>query len=57
MEGRDKLGARDKDIHTIIYKIIIKDLLYRAYTQGTTQYSIITYMGKESEKECIYVYG
>ena len=31
-----------------------KDLLYS--TGNSTQYSVITYMGKESEKELIYVY-
>ena len=31
-----------------------KDLLYR--TGKSTQYSVVTYMGKESEKEWIYVY-
>ena len=34
VEGRDKLGARDEDIHTIIYKIIIKYLLCGSYTLG-----------------------
>ena len=38
------------NIYTIIYKIINKDLLlYRQRT--STQCSVITYMGKESEKE------
>ena len=37
-----------------IYKIINKDLLYS--TGNSTQYSVKTYMGKESEKEWIYVY-
>ena len=31
-----------------------KDLLYRA--GNSTQYSVITYLGKESEKGWIYVY-
>ena len=31
------------------------DLLYS--TGSHTQYSVITHMGKESEKECIYVYA
>ena len=34
---------------SIIYKLINKDLLYS--TVNYSQYSIITYMGKESEKE------
>ena len=37
-----------------IYKIINKDLLYS--TENSTQYSVITYMGKESEKEWLYTY-
>ena len=45
-----------KDIHYIhpIHKIINKDLLYT--TGNPTQYSAITYMQKEPEKEQIYVY-
>ena len=31
-----------------------KDLLYS--TGNSTQYSVMTYMGKESKKEWIYVY-
>ena len=40
-------------MHTAIYKIINNDLLCR--TGHSTQYSIIIYMGKESEKELTYV--
>ena len=36
-----------------IKQIIDKDLPYS--TGNSTQYSVITYMGKESEKEQIYV--
>ena len=45
-----------KYIHYIhpIHKIINKDLLYT--TGSPTQYSAITYMQKEPEKEQIYVY-
>ena len=44
------------DIYTLLYikQIINKDLLYS--TGDSTEYSAITYMGKESEKEQIYVY-
>ena len=44
------------NIHTLLYikQIINKDLLYS--TGNSTQYSVITYMGKEYEKEWIYVY-
>ena len=43
-------------IYTLLYikKIINKDLLYS--TENSTQYSVITYVGKESEKEWIYIY-
>ena len=53
--GGYKLGARDSHIHTTIYKIDKQqDLL--SNTGNSTQYSVITYMGKESEKEWVYVY-
>ena len=56
--GGDKLGNSDQQIHTIIYKINNKDLLYS--TGNYIQYLIITYNRKESEKEyihlCIYIY-
>ena len=44
------------DIYTLLYteQITNKDLLYS--TRNTTQYSVLTYMGKESKKEWIYVY-
>ena len=38
---------------TIIYKTTKRDLSYN--TENYTQYSVIIYMGKESEKEGIYV--
>ena len=43
-------------MYTLLYTkyIINKDLLYR--TGNSTQYSVITYMGKESANGCIYVY-
>ena len=43
-----------KYIHTTIYKESKKDLL--SSTGKATQYCIITYMGKECEKEWMYVY-
>ena len=44
------------DIYTLlcIKQITNKNLLYS--TGNSTQYSVITYTGKESEKEWIYVY-
>ena len=44
---RDKLGGWEWHKHTTIHKII----------GWFTQYCVITYMGKESEKEwmCVYV--
>ena len=46
MWRRDKLGGWDKHIHTTVYKIDNKNLLYS--TGNSTQYSVITYMEKES---------
>ena len=55
-EGRwSKIGAENRvlDIHTAIYKEITnKDLLYS--TENYTQYFVITYKGKEFEKEYMY---
>ena len=49
------MGDWNRHIHTTIYKQIIdKDLLYS--TENSTQYCVMTYMEKESEKEWIYVY-
>ena len=44
------------NIYALLYikQIINKDLLYS--TGNSTQYTVITYMGKESEKEWKYVY-
>ena len=44
------------DIYTLICIkwITYKNLLYS--TGNSTQYSVMTYMGKESKKEWIYVY-
>ena len=43
------------DKYTLYIKQIInKDLLYS--TRNSTQYSVMTQMGKESKKEWIYVY-
>ena len=53
--GMDKLGGCNWHIHTTTYKIVgNKDLLYS--TGKFTQYCVITYMGKESEKEWVYVH-
>ena len=40
-------------MYTLLYTSN-KDLLYS--TGNSTQYSVITYMGKESENGCVYVY-
>ena len=44
------------DIYILLYikQITKKDLLYS--TGNSSQYSVITYMGKESKIEWIYVY-
>ena len=46
----------EMDIYTLlrIKQITNKDLLYR--TGNSTQYSVMTCMGKESKKELIYIY-
>ena len=51
---RGKLGVRI-NIHTLLYikQISNQDLWYG--TENYTQYSIITYMEKESEKEWTYM--
>ena len=43
-------------MYTLLFIKLVsnKDLLYS--TRECTQYSVITYMGKEPEKEWIYVY-
>ena len=52
---RDKLGD-GIDIYTLLYikQITNKNLLYS--TGNSTQYSVMTYMEKESKKEWIHVY-
>ena len=50
----DKLGVCDRQIHTTLHKIISKDLLHNA--GNSTQNSVITYMGKESEKHTMLLY-
>ena len=44
------------NIYTLLYikQTINKDLLYS--TGNSTQYSVMTYMGKGSKKEQIYIY-
>ena len=54
-EKRDKSGARDWHAHTTMYKIDNQQGPTIS-TGNSTQYSVITYMRKESEKEWIYVY-
>ena len=48
-----KVGS---DIYTLLYTKLIsnKDLLYS--TEKSTQYSVMAYVGKESEKKRIYAY-
>ena len=53
--GRNKSRAWDEYTHTTIYKTDNQQgPLYS--TGNSTQYSVITYMRKESVKEWIYVY-
>ena len=51
--GSDKLENWDLHVHTTIYKITNKDLLYSS--GNSTQYSVMAYMGKESKREWIYI--
>ena len=58
---RGKVGRRINweiviDIYTLLYikQITNKNLLYS--TGNSTQYAAMTYVGKESKKEWIYVY-
>ena len=54
VEGKkDRLGVSDQQIHTTAYKIN-KDLLNS--TGNYILYLIITYSGKEGEKECVCLY-
>ena len=55
-EKREINWEIDIDIYTLLYikSITNKNLQYS--TGNSTQYSIISYMGKESNKEWIYVF-
>ena len=46
--GGGKLGVWDKHIHTTVYKLVNKDLLYSA--GNYTQYLTIACNGRDSEK-------
>ena len=54
VEGRDGLGVEDWHMHTEVWNAN-RDLLYS--TGNSTQYSVIVYVQKESDKEwmCVYV--
>ena len=54
--GRDKLEVWDEQIHTTMH-IIDKQQGPTVQTRNYIQYPIITYNGKKSEKECIYMYN
>ena len=54
VEGRNKLGFGDQCTYTTISEIINEDLLYN--TGNSTLNSVITYVGKGSGKEWIYMY-
>ena len=59
-DGEGRRGGIDWEFGINIYRrlyirqITNKDLLYS--TGNSTQYSVITYMRKESKRECIHVY-
>jgi len=53
--GREGLGVWDWPAQTEVYGMIgQRHLLYSA--ENSTQYSVIIYMGKESDREWIRVY-
>ena len=54
-KGEMQWGKRGKLGIWATYKTDNKDLLYS--TRKSTQYFVITYMGKRSEKEWIYMYN
>ena len=53
-KGEAGEGWTGTDVHTLlrIKEMANKDLLSR--TGNPSQHAVVTYMGKESEKECIY---
>ena len=52
--GRNKSGAGEWQIHTIVHKINNKDLGYS--TENYVQFPVITYDGKGSKKEFTVLY-
>ena len=57
LAGYSPWGRKESDTTeqlSLVYKIDNKDLLYS--TGNPTQYSVMTYMGKLSKNEWIYVY-
>ena len=55
--GRDRLGVWDWHMHTVVYAITGHILDLRYSIGNSTQYSVIICMGKESEKEWMYVHA
>ena len=51
---RDTLGVWDQQIQTAVWKIDKNALLFSS--ENYIQHLVITYNGKESEKEYIYIY-
>ena len=52
--GRDGLGVWDWHMHIECMQWLANGNLL--YSKGnSTQYSVIIYVGKDSEKECVYV--
>ena len=51
---RDRLGAWDWHMHTVVYGM---DGQWKPLhsTRNSIQYSVITYMGKGSDKKCLYI--
>ena len=55
--GGDKLGVWDEHIQTTIHKIHNQEGSTVYNTENYTQYCVITYKAKESEKEYIFMYN
>ena len=53
----DGLGAWDLHIHTLVHVEWLVKADFLDSTGNSIQYSVITYAGKESEKECIRLYA
>ena len=58
IKGKTSGGGINQEFGINMYTLLYLKYITTTYciTQETTQYSVITYMEKQSEKEWIYVY-